>query len=713
MKTTRSMIKGLGLRHVLLLGSLLTCSVWAEEDVTVVNEVAVINMQDADIRQFINQVSDITGKSFIIDPRVKGKVTVISKEQLNDDEAYQLFLAVLHVHNYAAVPSGDVIKIVPSQNAKQDTIPFNVQQGKEGEEIITRVIAVENTPAAELVPILRPMVPQYGHLAAVPSANALIVSDHASNINRLEAIVSQLDGAESEELFVMDLNDAWVGDVVDMLQSLTPVETGKKGGKASAYARVRVVADERTNRLLIKGDKAARQRIVDLVRKLDAPAKNAGGVQVIRLSYADAKDTAEILKGLQQGAVSGKSKGKSKSTPAQQVSILADEATNSLIVRAEAAVMREIKSVIAQLDVRRSQVLIEAAIVEVGGSAAKDIGVLMAQLDENKPVGGISFNNGLNNVIDAVVGLTPPAIKNGITIGAGKTNSAGKLEYAALLQAIVTSSSVNLLSTPNIMTMDNQEAYIIVGENVPYETGSTAGSNNANPFTTVERMDVGISLRVTPHINDDNTVRLEITQEASAVKKSASETANALITSKREIKTTILADAGQTVALGGLIQDDVQESVSKVPILGDIPILGILFRSTNTSRGKSNLVVFLRATILQDKGSIAGISDERYLGIKTMQFKLDEYGDLFQLGQVGYPQEPEEIFEGLLINKEHWWGGKKAPDTEDPQQQNEDIEQLQQSLEKESLPDSTDGSDKQEADQEAPEEAGREPDLGE
>jgi len=455
-----------------------------------------VNLKDADIRAFISQISDITERSFVVDPRVKGKVTVISTMNLTEAEVFELFLSVLNVHGYAAVPSGELFKIVPNTGAKQDTIRFAKGENSRGEELITRVITVKNTPAVELVPILRPMVPQYGHLAAVASANALIISDHAENIQRITRIIERLDGAESEEIEVIQLKEAWVGDVVDLLERLTPVATGKGKGKKNRAARVKVVAEERTNRLIVKGEKSARARIKELVMKLDQPSRHTGTTRVIYLRHGDAAKVAEVIKGLTASSSKSKRKGSKKDTTREEVHIQADETLNALVLRGEPSDLKDLEDIIRKLDIRRAQVLIEAAIVEVSGDVGKALGIQWGVHDKNmkQPLVGINFNNvgsSLNSVISSInnPSSADAAFANGITLFGGERSTDGSKGYGVLVQALANASNTNLLSTPSIMTLDNEEAEIVVGQNVPFITGSsTSGSSTTgNPFQTISR----------------------------------------------------------------------------------------------------------------------------------------------------------------------------------------------------------------------------------
>ncbi len=634
----------------MLLGMLMTFGV--------VNAIAdnhdswTVNLKEADIRAFVSQVSDITGKSFVVDPRVKGKVTVVSKAPMTADEIYNLFLSVLNVHGYAAVPSGRVTKLVPSTSAKQDSIRKcrNVQS----DEMVTCVVPIKNASAIELVPILRPLIPQYGHLAGVASANALIVTDHSANLKRIMDIVDSLDKSGSEELEVIQLKDAWVGDVVRLLENLEPVQTGKKGASNKMSGRVTVVAEERTNRLIVKGEKSARARVRTLVAELDRPSQYTGATKVIHLNHAEAVKVAELLKNLVTDKAANSGGKNNNKSSASELNIQPDETLNALVVRADPSQMSEIEDIVSQLDVRRAQVLIEAAIVEVSGDVSNALGIQWASLDQGNAVGGVNFSNlgtDLNSVISAIQGGTPAGLANGITLAGGDTNGAGDQGYGGLLQALANTTNANLLSTPSIMTLDNQEAEIIVGQNVPFITGSSTSTTDgiSNPFQTISREDVGLTLRVVPQINDGDVIRLQVEQEVSSVVPTSEAIQSAdLITNKRSIKTTILADDSETIVLGGLIQDDITESEQKVPVLGDIPLLGHLFKSRSRVNVKRNLLVFLRPNIVRESGSAKAITQEKYQSVRTLQFDIDNQGNFFRSGNKdeGLPSNMSDVFTG-------------------------------------------------------------------
>ena len=653
-----------------------------------------INLRDADLAAFINEVADITGKNFAVDPRVRGNVTVISNRALNRAEVYDLFLGVLNVNGVVAIPSGNTIKLVPDNNVKNSGIPYDARNRATGDQIVTRVIWLENTNPNDLIPALRPLMPQFAHLAAVPGTNALIVSDRASNIYQLETIVRNLDGTGQNDLEAITLQSSQAEEMIGLIESMTATGAAKdlKG------ARVRVMADQRTNRIIIKGDTATRKRIRQIIETLDVPAADRlGGLKVFRLKYASAKNLAEILQGLVSGQAQGRSSSSSENSSAgtslntlgnnssasnmsqeastsgiqlnsglgnnQQgitsfnangVSIIADATQNSLVVKADPQLMREIESAINQLDTRRQQVLIEAAIMEVEGTDADQLGVQWALGDLSSGIGLINFDNFGASLKNIAAGyLTGGAAGAGSAIGIGTSLVIGDYRegsdgsrklYGALIQALKETTKSNLLSTPSIVTMDNEEAYIVVGENVPFVTGSvsTGAAGVANPYTTIERKDVGVTLKVIPHIGENGTVRLEVEQEVSAVARDKGQ-ASDLVTSKRAIKTSILAEHGQTIVLGGLISDNTSYGRQAVPGLGAIPGLGRLFRSEGKSNQKRNLLIFIHPTIVGDKNEVRKISQQRYSQLYSLQLALDSDGNFAKL-----PENLDDVYQQRL-----------------------------------------------------------------
>ena len=583
-----------------------------------------LNFTDMDIRAVIEVVADRTGKNYIIDPRVKGKVTIVSKRPIKDDALYDVLLSVLKIHGYAAIPGRNAIKIVPEVNAKQDSID-TVTSGfrNPGDEVVTRVLEVKHVDAAQLVPILRPLVPQRGHLAAYPGSNVLIISDSAANIERLEIIVSKIDQATGDEIEVIPLQHASATEVVRVITQLEG-----RDPKAKAE-RTQLIADERTNSILLGGAVASRMRIRALIGHLDTPMEVGGHTHVVYLKNAVAKDLVPVLTGVSKSVAGGK--GKAAGTPAASgdITIQADENTNALVINAPPDVFRSLRTVIQKLDIRRAQVSVEAVIAEVSTNAIRNLGVqwIGDGTSTNRPSGIISFNDGGRAALAQLL-ETPPDITasaglgNGLTLGLGRFT--GSTRVGALINTLQADSSTNILSTPNLVTLDNQEAEIVVGDNVPFITGSTTSTTGGttNPFTTVERKDIGLKLKIKPQINEGNAVKLDVEQEISDISTQAG--AVDLITTKRSIKTSVMVDDGQILVLGGLIKDALTETEDKVPLLGDIPILGWLFRSTGTTKTKINLMVFLQPTILKDEAFNARVTHEKYRYIRDQQLAARE-----------------------------------------------------------------------------------------
>ncbi len=620
-----------------------------------------LNLKDADIRAFISQVADMTGHSFVIDPRVKGRVTIVSTDEMTTEEVYQVFLSVLNVHGFAAVPSGDVIKVIQQNSVKQDGSHLDPERKEKGEQFITRVIEIKEVPALDLVPILRPLVAKYGHLAGVKSANSLIISDTALNIERIEEIIKRLDRAGTEHIKVITLKEAWVGDVVKMLQTLDP-DTVAKGGSVSARRRgadpVRVVADERSNRIIMRGERTNLEQLAELVRQLDQPSQRSSSTDVIRLRHSDAKTLAEILKGIIDNKSSKAAKGKEEIIG--KSSVHADESLNALVVRAAPSEIVEIRDIVTQLDVPRAQVHIEAAIVEVSLSDSEGAGVEWAIGDENVPATIMTHDNeaspGMKDMVQgAVTGAgqgsaalgAASAIKSGFYVGGGAFDKKGNPELLALLRIINSQSESNVLSTPSIVTLDNKEAKINVSQNVPVKDTSQA-TNGGNPVTTFKREDVGLILEVTPHIQDDRFVRLEVSQSTNSVEKQAVTGAEGVVTNKRELTTEVVLEDQQIIALGGLIKDEIQIGTSKIPFLGDIPLLGALFRSSYETHKKTNLMIFLKPTILLDRVTSEDIAREKYLGVYSIELSgelneaaLDERFDQLFKGQKFQGKRPQ------------------------------------------------------------------------
>lgn len=574
-----------------------------------------INLKNADIREFTTQVSAITGRSFIIDPRIKGNVTVISSTAMDADAIYELFLSVLRVHGYAAVPAGRVVKIVQQTLAKQSGNPLDAANNIDSEELITKVIPVRNTPSAELVKILRPMIPQYGHLAGLTEPNALIISDHASNIARLMEMVKDIDVADTKTTRIIQLKEAWVEDMVALLEKLAPEQIGK-GAKGPNL--VTIVASERTNSLVLKGEAATLKKIEELIQELDVPANRAGTIQVVRLAHSDAEQLAEILKNL----VSDENED-NKGNQNVKTSIHADASLNALVIRANPTTMNELKDIIASLDVRRLQVLIEAVIMEVSTNFTRELGTELAIVDQgssNLPIAITQPSGVLASILQSIATNDPSSANLGTRplLGGGNLDSSGT-SFAFIIQAVSENSDVNLLSTPSITTMDNEEAKIVVGQNVPFRTGSTTtgSGGTVNPFTTIQREDVGLTLKVIPHVHDGNSIRLEIEQEVSEVDQTGTidignDGSADLITNVRTIETTVLSENGEVVILGGLTRDKKSESERGVPLLKDIPLIGYLFKAESVRTEKQNLLVFIRSTVIASSSDMESQTTRKY-----------------------------------------------------------------------------------------------------
>jgi len=590
-----------------------------------------INLKDADIRAFIDQISQLSGQTFIVDPRVKGQVSVVSNATLSLSEVYQLFLSVMATHGFSVLTQGDVARVVPNAEAKAEA--GGGPSG--GDQLETRVIQVQHTSAAELIPLIRPLVPQFGHLAAVSSANALIISDRSANIARIQDLVRQLDRAESNDYGVLNLQHGWAVDIAEVLRN------SLLRGDAKTTSGVQIIADSRTNRLIFIGPNEARGKLASLAQSLDTPTTRSANTRVIRLRHNDAKSLAETLGDISEG-LKGPDDGETASRRPQNILIRADESLNALVLLADPELIGTLESIVRQLDIPRAQVMVEAAIVEVSGDITDALGVQWAvdARGGTGGAGGVSFGNtgiSVDSVLNAInENEIPDNLPDGAIIGIGTRS------FGALVTALSANSKSNLLSTPSLLTLDNQEAEILVGQNVPFQTGSyttdAAGANN--PFTTIERQDIGVTLKVTPHINEGATLRLQIEQEISSIAPSASLTAQAvdLVTNKRAIKSTILAEDGQVIVLGGLIQDDVTRTNAKVPLLGDIPLLGALFRSTQETHVKRNLMVFLRPTVIRDRAGLAALSGKKYSDIRVIETDSASPSIL--------PANPEQLFDG-------------------------------------------------------------------
>ncbi|MEO9944803.1 type II secretion system secretin GspD [Paraglaciecola sp.] len=602
------------------------------------------NFKNTDIGEFINIVGKNLQKTIIVDPNVRGKITVRSYDLLNEEQYYQFFLNVLQVYGYSAVsmPSG-VIKVIRSKDAKASNIPVVEGSPFDGDEMITRVMPVYNVPVRELAPLLRQLndTAGGGNVVSHDASNVMMLTGRAAVVNRLVEIIERVDKAGDEEVEIVKLKFASATEIVRIIES---INKSQSKANTSGKSDPRVVADDRTNSIIVSGDIKARQRIVNLIERMDQELETSGNTRVIFLNYAKSEDLVKVLQGVSasiQAEENGATKGKSTSN--REVSIDSHEDSNALVITAEPDMMRSLEDVIRKLDVRRAQVQVEAIIVEVYEGDGTTLGVQWASED----YGGTQFSNGVVGIGSLAVGVeeasdttttviaydddgdpsgTYDSVEEGdySTLASLMSSVSGFLVggvfdgWGAVLQAVSSDTNANILATPHLTTMDNEEAYFIVGQEVPIITGSTTGTNNANPFQSIDRQEVGIKLKVTPQINEGDAVQLLIEQEVSSL---SGATSVDIITNKREIKTSVIVDDGGTIVLGGLIDEDVQESVSKVPLLGDIPIIGHLFKSTTTSKNKRNLMVFIRPTIIRDGVTMNEISKQKYQYIRAQQLE--------------------------------------------------------------------------------------------
>ena len=579
--------------------------------------------KNADIQEFVAQVARITGKTFIVDPKLKGQVNVISETPLGKQGVYELFLSVLRLQNYTAIPSGNVIRIQQSATGKQTPGALGGLSAAAPEELVTQIIAVQNVKSEDLLKILRPLIPQYGHIGSVSEPNVVIISDHADNIRRLKQIISDIDVAETNEIVMFPLKEAWVGDIVEILEKVAPKQVGTS---ATGPQKVQLIANERNNSLVLKGQSRPIADLLEIIEQLDQPATTKDATQVILLSHADAENVGKILQSILGNLGSSQSSGNAS----DKINVQADSSLNALIIKADPGAMGEILNIVEKLDSPRAQVLIEAAIVEVTLNDDLSFGTEIAagdQRGQSVPLISTSLNGSIQSLLGGVIDTNNPgavSVVQGLATMSGPTLAAAKLDldgisFGAVITALSTNSDANLLSTPSIITLDNNEAKILVGREVPFRTGSftTTGNGSSNPFTTVNRQDVGVELLVTPHVFNGNEVRLDVVQNISNVLPTAvgGSTFADVVTSKRTIETTVLAGDGETIVLGGLIQDDVTETNRKVPLLGSIPILGNLFKSRTTARVKTNLLVFIRPTIISDSEQATILTNKKYSGI--------------------------------------------------------------------------------------------------
>ena len=577
-----------------------------------------MNMRDADIRSVIQWVSDLTGKNILVHNAVQGKVTVISGGTVSEEEAYQLFLSTLQINGFAAQEKNGVITIVPDSIAAQGHAPFSASNGS---EVITKIIPVSHIPATQLISILKPLLPQHSQLSADPSSNSLIAVDRADNIAKIESIVKRMDKPGNGEFDMVKLRHANATDVVQSLSTLVPAMSDPSTGALTVNFSV----DERSNSILMFGDPAKRKNLRGLISRLDQPVSGDGSTQVVYLNYVDSAELVPILQSM--AGARAVSEGKDK----LNVTVDASESANALIINAPPALMADMKRVISQIDIRKAQVLIEALVVQVNNTIANDIGVNWVSTNAglNSSDGIVGAVNTLGNLPLAIISeaVNPDTNLTETTYSAAKGLTFGFFKNGSLraaIRALSTNTKANILSTPTIIALDNEEAELLVGQSVPFITGQATGaaSSTENPFTTIQRQDIGIALRVTPRINQGDSIALKIEQTTESIDPSTS--AVDIITRKTEMRTRALIKDGEVLVIGGLISDEEKESRQKVPLLGDIPLLGKLFSSKGVSKTKNNLMVFIHPVILKDAEHRRELTSKRYNFMREQQQKMSQ-----------------------------------------------------------------------------------------
>lgn len=586
------------------------------------------SFKNADINEFVNIVGKNLHKTIIVDPAVRGSINVRSYDLLNEQQYYHFFLNVLEVYGFAVVEMDNgIVKVIKAKDAKVAAIPV-IDNGTQfyGDEMVTRVVPVLNVSVRELAPLLRQLNDNAGggNVVHYDPANVIMITGRAAVVNRLVQIIKRVDKAGDQEVDIVKLKYASALEMVKVVSAIQSPTSSSKNSTSSVL-KPRLVADERTNSIIISGEPQSRARIVKLIGSLDNELQNDGNTRVFYLKYANAAKVVDVLKGVSktlENTVDGK--GSSKSTNSS-LSIEAHEGTNAIVVSAQPALMSSLSNIIRQLDIRRAQVLVEAIVAEVSESDGINLSTQWGS-----EFGGTQFNdNGVTSgeLITAAYEADEDddfdSAASALASIAGGILGIADGNWGVVLQALSSSTSSNILATPSITTLDNQEASFIVGDEVPVLTGSTSSSNNDNPFQTIERKDIGIKLKVTPQINEGDAVQMVIEQEVSTIK---GQTSVDIIFATRAVKTTVLAKSGETVIIGGLIDEDVNESEDKVPWLGDLPVVGFLFKSTKSSTEKRNLMIFIRATIIRDDKTMRELSSRKYSLMREVQQARQDEG---------------------------------------------------------------------------------------
>ena len=627
-------------------------------------DVVTLNFVNADIEGVVKAVSEITGKNFVLDPRVKGTINIVSARPMSRALVYEVFLSALRLQGFTAVEERGRVAIVPEIDAKLHQSTTTGPQEKPraaGDTIQTQVFKLQYESAAQMVPVLRPLIASNNTITAYQNNNTLVITDYASNLQRIGKIIESIDQPSGSDPVMIPLQYA---SAVDVAQTINRLFAESAAGQASPDPSLRfvVTVDARSNSILARSGEPSRLlRVRQLVAMLDTPTSAAGNIHVIYLKNAEAVKLAEILRAIYTGEGSaGQARASTPlgATPVGQAApaaaapqtsssapgiIQADAATNSIIITAPDAIYNNLRAALEKLDVRRAQVYVEALIAEVSANKAAEFGIQWQDLtaagkDTAQAFGGTNFGTAGQNIIG--ISQNPASAGQGLNIGIVKGTvtipgiGAQILNIGLLVRALQTDVNANILSTPTLLTLDNEEAKIVIGQNVPFVTGSyavSAAATTPTPFQTVERKDVGLTLRIKPQISEGGAVRLQIYQEVSSVQDSSN--ASGIITNKRSVESTVLVDDGQIVVIGGLIQDTVNDTVNKVPGLGELPLIGGLFKYTTRSRVKTNLMVFLRPTLLRSAQGVTSLTNDRYdyilgeeLKAKTPGSKILDFG---------------------------------------------------------------------------------------
>jgi general secretion pathway protein D len=569
-------------------------------------ETFLLNYQDVDIAKVTQDISKFSKKTLILDPRVKGRISIFSDSILSAEQVWDVYLRTIQVHGFAALSDGGVVRIVPENEATRDS-----NESLSQSSIETKIFTLKNRAAGEILSQIKPITGRQSHLSSIPSINSILLVDKKSNIERIGQLLKKIDQNDSAAIKIIKLNNLSSVEAVRILDRL-------KAQNNPTINNFIAVPFTPSNSVIISADQVVTNNITETLNALDKDALTGGSIAVLYLKYAKAEEVATII-----NTVSSRFAGDENEKPI----VTHHRETNSLIVSSEETNLEVIRNLVSKLDIRRAQVLVEAIIVELSETAAKSLGVetiFAGAQDGNIPVGITRFQNGSNPDLVALAGsliedgenaTLSNAASSSLLQSSGLVSGFGDFSggdsFAGIISAVADDQNSDILSTHTVIAMDNEPANLVIGQEIPITTGESLGSNNANPFRTTSRQEVGIKLSITPQINEGNSVILEIKQEVSGVVGPLTGTAD-LITNKRSIETTVLVDNNQMIVLGGLNEDDLQESVSKVPLLGSIPVFGRLFRSSAESRVQRNLMVFLRPTILMDSADVTSLSGEKY-----------------------------------------------------------------------------------------------------